>query len=151
MIPRIKVQVVTPYGLFLDEETELLVLPTSEGEIGVMHGHLPMICAIYPGELRLNQPSEQGGGSSKVRCAFISAGYAEIRRKTVQVVCNAAEWAQDIDTERAQIALNRALERLADPNLPAFLMQRNRHAKRRALARLHVAERYRNAHHLSVE
>ena len=86
-----------------------------------------------------------------MRCAFISAGYAEIRRKTVQVVCNAAEWAQDIDTERAQIALNRALERLADPNLPAFLMQRNRHAKRRALARLHVAERYRNAHHLSVE
>ncbi len=128
----IQVQVVTPYGMFTDENCELLVLPTSDGEQGVMRGHVPFIAAVIPGELRLITGKE-------VKRAFVSNGYTEVRHELVTVVCNAAEWASDIDVERAGIARDRALERLANPDLPDYLAKRNRHALRRAKARLKVA------------
>ncbi len=130
--PLIQVQVVTPYGMFIDESCELLVLPTSDGEQGVMYGHVPFIAAVYPGELRLIT-------GNKTKKAFVSNGYTEVRHELVTVVCNAAEWASEIDIDRSKVARDRALERLADPTLPDYLVKRNSHALRRAKARLKIA------------
>lgn len=131
--PEIKVQVVTPYGIFFDGGTELAVIPTSDGEQGVMKGHMPFIAAIYPGQLKLIDGEQK-------RRAFVAAGYAEVRRDSVLVVCNAAEWAENIDVQRAQNAKDRATERLKDKTLPPHIVTRNRHAIRRANARLLVAK-----------
>lgn len=138
--PEITVQIVTPYGIFYDGSCELVVIPTSDGEQGVMYGHMPFIAAVYPGQLKLIN-------GEKKRAAFVSAGYAEVSRKAVEVICNAAEWAEDIDTERAKKALSRAKERLNDKDLPEYLHSRNRHAARRAKARLYVAEIYQKSEH----
>lgn len=133
--PEIKVQIVTPYGVFYDGACELVVIPTSDGEQGVMFGHMPFIAAVFPGQLKLITGEQK-------KIAFVAAGYAEVRRKIVVVVCNAAEWAQNIDVERAKRALQRAQARLKEKNQPASMVSRNRHAVRRAQARLRVAEAY---------
>ncbi|NCC83417.1 MAG: ATP synthase F1 subunit epsilon [Clostridia bacterium] len=131
--PLIDVQVVTPYGRFLDTKCELITLPTSEGQLGVMAGHMPFIAAIYPGELKIST-------NESSRSAFVSAGYVEVRRKQVIVITNAAEWAEDIDEERALRALERAAGRLHDKELAEDLIRRNQHAIRRAKRRLYVAK-----------
>lgn len=131
--PEIKVQIVTPYGVFFDGSSELCVLPTSEGEQGVMYGHMPFIAAIFPGKLKLIS-----GDNKKV--AFVSAGYAEVRRRIVVIICNAAEWAENIDVERAERAKKRAEDRLKKKDQPEYQINRDRHALRRAKARLRVAE-----------
>lgn len=129
----INLKVVTPYGMFLEKKCEMVVLPTSDGEQGVMFGHAPFIAAIYPGKLKVFSEGKQ-------RNAFISAGYAEVRRFEIVIISNAAEWAEDIDIERAKQAVARAEERLKDNNLPDYLIRRNKHAIRRAKARLKIAE-----------
>ncbi len=131
----IKVQIVTPYGIYYDGSCELLVIPTSDGEQGVMYGHSPFIAAVYPGQLKLIT-------GDKKRIAFVAAGYAEVRRQIVVIICNAAEWPEDIDTERARKAKERAEKRLRQKELPDYMHQRDRHAVRRAKARLKVAEAY---------
>ncbi|MHB1843052.1 MAG: ATP synthase delta/epsilon chain alpha-helix domain-containing protein, partial [Sulfobacillus sp.] len=65
-----------------------------------------------------------------------SGGFLEVRAEQVTVLARTAEWAGDIDQERAQSALMRAEEHLADSGADR---QRARFAKRRAEARLQAA------------
>lgn len=126
--------VVTPYEVFYDGNCSMIILPTADGETGVMKGHAPIVTALYPGELRIQNEDFWSH-------AFISNGYAQVEREYVMVVCNSAEWAKDINPERAQEALERAQERYNDSSLNPSEHKRAAHAIRRAKNRLHVAAR----------
>lgn len=127
------VYVVTPYQVFFDAACEMLSVPASDGELGVMYGHAPVVTALYPGELRIRQ-------DGRWRYAFVSNGYVQIERSYVMVVCNSAEWAEDIDPARARLALERAEKRYADTSLTPSERKRAAHAIRRAKKRFKVIE-----------
>ncbi len=126
--------IVTPFEIFYDDVCNMIVIPAADGELGVMAGHAPIVTALYPGELRIEKDGEW-------RYAFISNGYAQIEREYVMVVCNSAEWAEEIDTERAQEALDRAQERFENETMTEPEHKRAAHAIRRAKNRLMVAAR----------
>jgi len=98
---------------------------TTEGELGVLPGHTPLLGALEPGyPVRIVQE-----GGEELRVA-VHGGFLSVHRDGVSVLAEQAEVAEDIDVARAREALNRA----GDENDAD-----ERAARDRALARLRAA------------
>jgi F-type H+-transporting ATPase subunit epsilon len=132
---KVKLEVVTPAKLVLRSEVDMVVLPGSEGEFGVLIGHAPLLSGIVPGELRYTTGIEKG-------FVALSSGFAEVFRNRVSVLVDAAETSTQIDVERAKRALSRATDRLQhDRSNKEIDFFRAESAMKRAMARIKVAER----------
>jgi F-type H+-transporting ATPase subunit epsilon len=76
---------------------------TTEGELGVLPGHIPLLGALEPGwVVRIDRAEE-----SELRVA-VHGGFLSVRKDGVSVLAEMAEMAEDIDTARARAALDRA-------------------------------------------
>ncbi len=132
MAEKILLEIVTPEKKVLSETVDIVVAPGEEGEFGVLPGHIPFLCKLKIGELRL-----RAGGAS--RYIAIMGGYAEVLPDRVTVLATAAEEAFEIDVVRAKAARERAERRLAEAK-DKMEFTRAQAALQRALARLKVAE-----------
>jgi len=102
---KLKLDIVTPYGLILSEEVDEVVCAGSEGEFGVLPGHVPFFTTLKIGMLTYKK-----GTSAKY--IFVNWGYAEVGPDKVLILADSAEKSEDIDVERAKSAMKRAEERL---------------------------------------
>jgi F-type H+-transporting ATPase subunit epsilon len=126
-------EVVTPEKVLVSKKVEMVVAPGTEGEFGVLEGHIPFLSALNPGELRYT-------ADGKTERLAVMAGFAEVLSNKVSVLVDAAEKAVEIDVERARRALERARERLAkERGAPDVDFIRAEASLRRALIRLKVA------------
>lgn len=91
---QIRLTVVTPYCKFFDDMVDSCVLSVADGEMGFMAGHAPMIVGMVPGICHYSI-----GGETHY-CVF-SEGYAEINKKFILVICNSAEFPNDINATSA--------------------------------------------------
>jgi F-type H+-transporting ATPase subunit epsilon len=98
---------------------------TSEGEIGVMPGHAPLLGALAPGWLVRIQQAD--GVEQRVA---VHGGFLSVRGDGVSVLAEMAESADEIDVARAHAALERAGSGSGDGTVAA---------RDRALARLRAA------------
>jgi F-type H+-transporting ATPase subunit epsilon len=115
----------------------MVIAPGSEGYLGILPHHVPLLTALGPGEFRVKK-----GGVEEVLAVF--GGFMDVRPDRVIVLTEAAEHAEEIDTARAQAARNRAQEALAQAaTLSAADEARARTELQRALVRLRVSERRR--------
>lgn len=128
---KILLQVVTPERLVVREEVDYVQLPGSEGYLGVLPGHTPLLTSLKIGEI------EYRLGPS-VRYLSVSWGFVEILPDKVTVLAELAERAEEIDVERARRAQERAQASLTPPGDDFDLQQA---ALERALARLQVASK----------
>ena len=132
---KVNLEVVTPARVVLRRDVDMVVLPGSEGEFGVLPGHIAFLSGILPGELRYTDGNEKGYVS-------LSSGFAEVFDNKVSVLVDAAEKAGDIDLERAKKAIARAKERLSrDRSDKEIDFLRAEGAMRRAMVRVKVAEK----------
>jgi F-type H+-transporting ATPase subunit epsilon len=99
-----------------------LTIPASDGELGILAHHSPMIAAVKPGTLRYQIPGEEP------RLAAISPGMVKVEKNDVLVLVDSAERPEDIDTVRAQ--------READEAREALLQKRSRQEHQIAQATL---------------
>lgn len=129
---KIHVEIVTPYELFYENDIQQLVLPAVDGEIGIWPGHTPVIIALHPGELRMVKNNHKS-------YVAVSDGYAHIDMDNAIVVVGSAEWPEQIDEERVQKALDRALQRISDPATSKQEIARSKRGLLRAKTRLKVA------------
>ncbi|MFA6948526.1 MAG: ATP synthase F1 subunit epsilon [Eubacteriales bacterium] len=83
-----------------------MIVPTSEGQYGILAHHIDMIAAIAPGELTFTPT----GGEK--RYAAVSSGLVKIEKNDVMVLCDAIERPEDIDINRARRAADAAREEL---------------------------------------
>jgi F-type H+-transporting ATPase subunit epsilon len=124
--------VVTPEGEALVANPRFIKLPTATGEIGVLANHSPVLVALVSGECVVDD--------ADVSTYFIPGGFAEISPEAVIITTNYIESSQQTDESRAKSALDRAVNRLASTN-GTINTARAENAKKRALARLEIAER----------
>ena len=128
-------EVVTPERVMVSQEVDTVVAPGSEGEFGVLPGHINFLSGIIPGELRYDT------GSGKERMV-VTTGFAEVSNDKISVLVEAAEKVEDIVIERAREAAERARKRLsresADEDLDFI---RAEIALKRAITRIRVAEK----------
>jgi F-type H+-transporting ATPase subunit epsilon len=106
MADKIRLRVVTPSRLVLDEEVDEVTAPGELGEFGVLPNHIAFLSTLVPGELSY----KQNGNKSTLA---ISGGYAEVLDNVMTVLAPAAEFAWEIDIGRAQRAQQRAEQQLA--------------------------------------
>ncbi len=120
---------------FYEGDCESLVVPTLDGEYGVLAGHCNTICAIVPGELTFRTPD------GETLAAAVASGIMKIENGEALVLVDSALRPEDIDAERQR--------RKADEAKEALLQRRSieeHHAAQarlaRALARLNVKRKY---------
>ena len=123
-------RIITPDRIFYEGEASMVEFNTTEGEIGVLKGHIPMTVIISPGILTIKEAEGE-------REAALHAGFAEILQDKVVIMAEIVEWPEEIDLERAEDAKERAEERLRSKT-PETDILRAETALQRALARIHV-------------
>lgn len=128
-----KIEVVTPSRKVLSREVESLVVPTSEGYIGVLPKHAPLVTNLGIGIARFSA----GGKEEKMA---ICGGFMEIFQDSVSIMADTAELAGEIDVERAKRAEERAKKRLKEKS-PDIDFARAENALKRSLARQEAAGR----------
>jgi F-type H+-transporting ATPase subunit epsilon len=129
-------EIVTPTGQLLSEDVDEVVAPGTEGEFGVLPGHVPFMTLLDVGECVY----KKGGKSYPI---FINSGYAEISHDRVTILAESAEKAEQIDAQRAEAALKRAEERLRVKK-EGIDFSRAEAALNRSLIRLQMAKKYSN-------
>lgn len=123
-------KIITPNRTFFDDEVQMVEFNTTEGEIGIYKGHIPLTVIISPGILTITQ-------ESGVREAALHAGFAEITQEKVTILAEVVEWPDEIDVTRAEAARDRAKERL-ESKTPETDVARAETALHRAIARIEV-------------
>jgi F-type H+-transporting ATPase subunit epsilon len=125
------VKIITPEKTFFDGETEMLIVRSSEGELGIMANHISLVVNLPASPLRLQ--NEDGSWHT----ASISAGLLKVGDNKATVIANAIEWAEDIDLEwakrseedaRARLKLHKETDydyRLAELKLKRALNRQN--------------------------
>lgn len=103
----ILLRVITPERVFYENQVKMVEFNTTEGEIGVLPGHIPLTVIIKPGVLDI---TEEDGD----KAAALHAGFAEILPDKVTILAEIVEWPDEIDESRALAAKERAEERLHD-------------------------------------
>jgi F-type H+-transporting ATPase subunit epsilon len=132
MAEKLKLELVTPYRKVLSEEVDEITASGAMGEFGVLPGHAPFLTSLKIGELCYKK-------NGAVSALALNWGYFEVENDTVTVLVETAEHADEIDLERAKIALGRAEEALKhlSPEDKDFKVQEA--ALERALIRMQVA------------
>jgi F-type H+-transporting ATPase subunit epsilon len=133
----IHLEVITPERKVYEDDVDMVIAPGSEGYLGILPHHAPLLTALGPGEFRVKK-----GGVEEVLAVF--GGFMDVRADRVVVLTEAAEPVEEIDAQRAQAARDRAREMLAQAGmLSAADEARARAALQRALVRIRVSERRR--------
>lgn len=100
-----KFEVVTPNRVFYSDDVEMITFNTENGEMGVMANHVPMLVANKPCVLTMEKDKAK-------KYAFISEGFIEIVSNKVTAIVDDAQWAEEIDIERAMKDKKYAEEKL---------------------------------------
>ena len=124
--------VVTPESKVVETEADEVQLPGSEGYLGILPGHTPLITLLKTGVL-----SYRGAGRSGALA--VSAGFAEIANDRVSVLADSAEDAGQIDAARAERERAKAEEEMRTAGVDTLDEIRGR--LELATARLDVARR----------
>ena len=123
-------RIITPDRVFYENQADMVEFNTTEGEIGVLPGHIPMTVIVKPGILYIHEAQEE-------KKAALHAGFAEILPEGVTILAETIEWPGEIDENRAKSAMERAEHRLQD-KAPNTDIARAETALQRAVARIQV-------------
>jgi F-type H+-transporting ATPase subunit epsilon len=108
MAGNIQLEIVTPEKVVVSEEAQIVASPGTLGEFGVLIGHTPFMTTLKMGPVRYTD------ADGAERYVFASGGFAEALPDKVTILAESAEKRRDIDIDRANAALERAQQRLAE-------------------------------------
>ncbi|PID64925.1 MAG: F0F1 ATP synthase subunit epsilon [Gammaproteobacteria bacterium] len=111
----------------------LVSATASMGEIGIMHGHTPLLSSLKPGHVTVKH--EDGSEDTM----FITGGFIEVQPTHVSILADTAERAEELDEKMAQEAMKEAQEALRSATGPDF--QKAQNALAEASARLEFIKR----------
>lgn len=131
MAEQIRLEVVTPDRMVLSTDVDIVVATGTEGEFGVLHGHIPFLSTLQEGELRYRV-------GTAINYMAVTGGFAEVLPDKVTILAEAAENAREIDLDRAKRAKERAEQRLAQAKREETDHIRAEAALKRALVRMKV-------------
>ena len=98
-------EIVTPEARVYSDTVETVVIPTVEGEIGILPGHIPLLTQVGAGELRVVK-------NGKTELLAVGNGFAEIDGDKVSILAESAIAEEKIDVDAAEKAMQRAEEAL---------------------------------------
>jgi F-type H+-transporting ATPase subunit epsilon len=100
-------EIVTPDARVYSDTIDNVVIPTVEGEVGILPGHIPLLTQVEHGELRVTKGTE-------TLLLAVSGGFVEIEGDRVHVLAEHAISEEKIDEKAVEEALKRAERELED-------------------------------------
>lgn len=94
-------KVMTVDHCFYDGEVDQIIIRTTQGDAGILPGHVPYAAAIGIGGLTIIKDGEK-------RVAAVSGGFVDVSKEQTVVLARTCEWADKIDVKRAEQAAERA-------------------------------------------
>ncbi len=133
----IRCEIVSQDRTVFSGDVDIVVLPGSAGEMGILPKHAPVLTTLKYGFVKVRK-------DGKEEIFTVAGGVAEVQPNIVTVLADAAENVQEIDVVRAEAARRRAEEALAKgvpANTDAYLAMEA--ALRKSNLRLDAVRRYR--------
>lgn len=127
----INLEIVTPHGLKFTGEAEACTATNQNGKFQILHQHASMISILAIGSVRFRSGNED-------KLMATSDGFLEVQNDKISIIVESAEWASEIDMERAKFSLERAENRLAIKE--GVDIDRARSSLHRAINRIKIAE-----------
>jgi len=112
MADRVQFELVTPERLLLSEMVEMVVVPGTEGNFGVLPGHAPLISSIRPGTIDIYE------GQTVTRRIFVVSGLAEVTPERCTVLADEALPPDELDRSAIESELQ-----TVEGNLPSLREQ----------------------------
>ena len=100
-----ELEITPPERAFFKETVQMVVLPGENGELGVLAGHAPLVLVLKSGSVRIKQ-------NGQWRECVTADGYAMVDRKRVLLLCQLAEWPEEINERLTREEEQREKEKL---------------------------------------
>jgi F-type H+-transporting ATPase subunit epsilon len=126
-------EIITAERLVYSDEVDMVIAPGFDGQLGILPMHAPLMTMLKPGELTVRKDGEN-------MYVAVSGGFMEVLGNKVSVLADACERSDEIDEQRAEQAVQRAQERLANRGSDMEL-KRAVSALRRAQVRVDLVRR----------
>lgn len=101
-------EIITAERQVYSGEVDMVIAPGVDGQLGILPKHAPLMTMLKAGELTVRKSGEDD------MYVAVSGGFMEVLGNRVSVLADACERSDEIDEERAQQAMQRAQERLAN-------------------------------------
>jgi F-type H+-transporting ATPase subunit epsilon len=98
--------IVTPERVYFEGDVVSLVVPGTEGYLGVLSNHAPLITGLKNGRIEFRDTHDTA------HILAVSGGFLEVSNNVATILADAVEAAEEIDIDRARDALERATHRL---------------------------------------
>ncbi len=128
-------QIATADGLLYDGPAERVIVRTTEGDVGLLKGHIDYVAALQDvSELKLT-----AGG--KTRIAAVSGGFVSVSKDITHISAVTLEWADEIDKDRAERAKEVAERRLQEKKQEDLDHKLAELKLKRAINRISIADK----------
>jgi len=133
----IRCEIVSQDRLVYEGEADIVIVPGSLGEMGILVGHAPLLSTLDMGVIRVKSGEQE-------EVFTVTGGFVEVQPDIVTIMADAAENVKEIDIQRAEEAMERASNLLADDKpIDPDTYLRIQSAQKRSSLRLKTAEQYR--------
>jgi F-type H+-transporting ATPase subunit epsilon len=101
MVDKILFELVSPEKMLLSEPVDMVVVPGTEGNFGVLRGHSPLISTVRPGMIEVYQ------GETVTERLFVSSGFAEVTAERCTVLADDATPLEQLDRHAIDVEIHR--------------------------------------------
>ena len=133
MSEKLILSIVTPEKLLVSEEVDQVNVPGSEGDLGILYDHAPILPNLRSGQLSYEKEGE-------TIALVVSGRYLEVTDNRVTILAETGEFLHEIDRERAERAQAQAEELLGKTDLSEEEFIEAQKKLFRAIARLENSE-----------
>ena len=102
MPDKVEFELVAPEALVFSAAADMVVVPGTEGDFGVMAGHAPLISLVRPGVIDIH---DEGGVTARI---FVAGGFAEVTQTRLTVLAEEAAPVDALDRGAIEARLERA-------------------------------------------
>lgn len=107
MAATLKLEIVTPEAKVFSDDVDMVTLTGSEGEMGILPQHMPLMTQLVSGEIVVNKGKE-------TLFLAVGNGFVQVTGDRVSILTDMAISAENIDEAQAEEARRRAEVRLAE-------------------------------------
>ena len=133
MSQKLTLSIVTPEKLLVSEEVDQVNAPGTEGDLGILYDHAPILTNLRSGQMSYENDGE-------TISLVVSGGYLEVTDNRVTVLAETGEFLHEIDRERAERAQVEAEKRLGETDISEEEYIETQKKLFRAIARLENSE-----------
>jgi len=124
-------EIVTPEARVYSDTVDTVVIPTVDGEVGILPGHIPLVTQMDAGELRATK-------AGITEFLVVGGGFAQVSGEKVSILADSAIEEEKIDVNAAADAIKRAEAALSAGALPPAEIERLEAVVRFSVAQLAV-------------